>query len=199
MKQLRFFVSAGLLAGLLSWANVAQAQQEGRSEAGSASQRLVEDFGLSASDRLLSPSLANTRNLAKLVQLGDFNKARAEQNNSGTIVNQAYITQVGFSNEATLAQKGSGNTTTINQFGQGNQATSKVSGDNNTTNLNQIGNDNRLVRDVTTDQTDFKLTQLGNNNQLRQTGTESLAPPRYEVEMRGNGIQLSIQNGRIGQ
>lgn len=199
MKKLRFLASAGLLASLLSWASVAQAQQEGRSEAGSASQRLVEDFGLSTGDRLLDPSLANTRNLAKVVQLGSSNRAIAEQNNPGSAANQAYIMQVGSANEATLAQQGSGNSTTINQQGRGNQATSRVQGNDNTTKLNQIGNDNRLVRDVITDQTDFKLTQLGNNNQLRQTGTESLAPPRYEVEMKGNGIQLSIQNGRIGQ
>ncbi|OWP62947.1 hypothetical protein CDA63_11210 [Hymenobacter amundsenii] len=199
MKQFRFFASLSLFVWLLSWANMAQAQQQGLSEAGSSSQRLVEDFGLLVGDQSLAPSLTSTRNLAKLVQLGNLNKAQAQQDNPGNIANQAYITQVGLSNEAVLVQKGSGNTTTINQFGQRNQATSKVSGDNNTTKLNQIGNDNRLVRDVATNQTDFKLTQLGNNNQLRQTGTESLAPPRYEVEMRGNGIQLSIQNGRIGQ
>ncbi len=199
MKQLRFFTSASLLVWLLSWVNMAQAQQQGLSEAASASQRLVEDFGLAAGDQSLTPLLTNTRNLAKLVQLGNSNKARAEQYNPGATANQAFITQVGFFNEALLTQKGSGNTTTINQLGRGNQATSKVEGDGNTTRLNQIGNDNRLVRDVATNQTDFKLTQLGNNNQLRQTGTESLAPPRYEVEMRGNGIQLSIQNGRIGQ
>ncbi|SET03934.1 hypothetical protein [Hymenobacter actinosclerus] len=199
MKQLRFFASFGLLTWLLSWASVAQAQQEGHSEAGSVSQRLVEDFGLSANDRLLGPSAANTRNLAELVQLGNSNKAKANQNNPGSVANQAYITQVGSFNEATLAQRGSGNTTVINQLGQDNKATSKVSGDNNNTKLNQIGNRNEFERDVTTNQTDFKLTQFGNGNKLRQTGTESLAPPRYEVEMRGNGIQLSIQNGRIGQ
>ncbi|MBT2556812.1 hypothetical protein J7E24_03375 [Hymenobacter sp. ISL-91] len=199
MKQLRFFASAGLLTCLLSWANVAQAQQEGQSEANSVSQRLVEDFGFSALDQLVTPATLNTRNLAKLVQLGSFNKARAEQDNPGSFANQAYILQVGSSNEATLTQRGSGNTTTLNQLGYNNKATSKVQGDNNTTKLNQIGNGNDFVRDVATNQTDFKLTQLGNNNQLRQTGTESLAPPRYEVEMKGNGIQLSIQNGRIGQ
>ncbi|NVO30312.1 hypothetical protein [Hymenobacter lapidiphilus] len=199
MKQLRFFASAGLLACLLGWANVAQAQQEGQSEANNASQRLVEDFGFSALDQLPAPATLNTRNLAKLVQLGTFNKARAEQDNPGSFANQAYILQVGSFNEAILVQRGSGNTTTINQQGNDNTATSKVRGDGNTTKLNQIGNGNEFVRDVTTNQTSFTLTQFGNSNKLRQTGTESLAPPRYEVEMRGNGIQLSIQNGRIGQ
>ncbi|NVO84746.1 hypothetical protein [Hymenobacter terrestris] len=199
MKQLRFFASVGLLTCLLGWANVAQAQQEGQSEANSASQRLVEDFGFSALDRLPVPATLNTRNLAKLVQLGSFNKARAEQDNPGSFANQAYILQVGSSNEALLIQKGSGNTTTLNQQGSDNRAMSKVQGDNNTTKLNQIGNGNEFERDVATSQTEFTLTQFGNNNRLRQTGTESLAPPRYEVEMKGNGIQLSIQNGRIGQ
>lgn len=199
MKQLRFFVTVGLLTSLLGWANLAQAQQEGRSEAGSASQRLVEDFGLTPGSQLANANRLNVQNLASIVQQGNANKAVANQYNPGNTVNQAFILQVGDANEANLAQQGSGNTTTIRQQGQGNQATSSVTGDNNTNEINQIGNDNRIVRDVTTDQTNVRLSLIGNNNQLRQTGTQSLAPPRYEVEMRGNGIQLSIENGRIGQ
>ncbi|RFP66019.1 hypothetical protein D0N36_06000 [Hymenobacter lapidiphilus] len=199
MKKLRFFASAGLVACLLGWANGAQAQQEGQSEANSAAQRLAEDLGLSALERLPVPLPSNAQNLAKLVQLGSSNIAEARQNNPGTLLNQAYITQVGFSNEAYLTQNGSGNTTTINQKGYGNKATREVTGDNNKTLLNQIGNKNTIDVSETRSGTDLKVLQLGNKNELRQANSESLPPARYEVEMLGNGIKLSIQNGRIGQ
>ncbi|WP_019948358.1 hypothetical protein [Hymenobacter aerophilus] len=199
MKQLRFFTFASLLACLVSWANVAQAQQEGHSEANTASQRLIEDYGLSALDRLPIPSLANPQNLAKLVQLGNSNKAKADQYNPGTEVNQAYIVQVGSFNTASLTQNGSGNTTIINQKGDDNKATSNVNGNNNVVDLNQIGNRNRIVRDVATDGREVFILQKGDDLRINQTSTQATAPPRYSIEMIGTSMQISIETGRIGQ
>lgn len=199
MKQLQFVAAGSLLAGLLGLGSPAQAQQESRSEANSASQRLVEDFGLISKGKLLDLNSSDVQNLATIVQRGNGNQAVANQHNTGRDINQAFILQVGSENKAELAQRGSGNTTTLNQDGNGNKVTSRVVGDGNTTTLNQLGNGNSYVRDVETNRVGFTLTQDGNSNVLRQTGSQALAPPRYEVEMRGNGIQLSIHTGRIGQ
>ena len=201
MKQIQFVAAGSLLAGLLGLGSPAQAQQESRSEANSVSQRLVEDFGLISKGRLLNLSPSDAQNLATIVQRGNGNQAVANQQYTGAGggANQAFILQVGSDNKAELAQRGSGNTTTLNQDGDGNKAISRVVGDGNTTTLNQLGNDNSYVRDVETSKVGFTLTQNGNSNVLRQTGSQVLAPPRYEVEMRGNGIQLSIHTGRIGQ
>ena len=201
MKQIQFVAAGSLLAGLLGLSSPAQAQQESRSEANSASQRLVEDFGLISKGRLLDLSPSDAQNLATIVQQGNGNQAVANQQYTGAGggANQAFILQVGSGNKAELAQRGSGNTTMLNQDGDGNEAVSRVVGNNNTTALNQFGDRNSFVRDVATDGASIKLTQDGNNNKLLQTGSQVLAPPRYEVEMRGNGIQLSIHTGRIGQ
>ena len=199
MKQIQFVAAGSLLAGLLGLGSPAQAQQESRSEANSASQRLVEDFGLISKGRLLDLNLSNVQNLATIVQQGNGNQAVANQHNTGRAINQAFIQQVGSGNKAELVQRGSNNTTTLNQHGHDNEAVSRVLGDGNTTTLNQLGNGNSYVRDVETSKVGFTLTQDGNSNVLRQTGSQTLAPPRYEVEMRGNGIQLSIHTGRIGQ
>ena len=199
MKQIQFLAAGSLLAGLLGLGSPAQAQQESQSEANSASQRLVEDFGLISKGKLLDLNSSDVQNLATIVQQGNGNQAVANQHNTGRDINQAFIQQVGSGNEAELVQRGSGNTTTLNQRGGDNEAVSRVVGDGNTTTLNQFGNRNSFVRDVETNRVDFTLTQDGNSNVLRQTGSQVLAPPRYEVEMRGNGIQLSIHTGRIGQ
>ena len=201
MKQIQFVAAGSLLAGLLGLGSPAQAQQESRSEANSVSQRLVEDFGLISKGKLLDLNSSDAQNLATIVQRGNGNQAVANQQYTGAGggANQAFILQVGSENKAELAQRGSGNTTTLNQDGDGNKVTSRVVGDGNTTTLNQLGNGNSYVRDVETNRVGFTLTQNGNNNKLLQTGSQVLAPPRYEVEMRGNGIQLSIQTGRIGQ
>ena len=199
MKQIQFVAAGSLLAGLLGLGSPAQAQQESRSEANSASQRLVEDFGLISKGKLLDLNSSDVQNLATIVQRGNGNQAVANQHNTGGDINQAFIQQVGSGNKAELVQRGSGNTTTLNQRGHDNEAVSRVVGNNNTTTLNQFGDRNSFVRDVATKETIIELTQNGNNNVLRQTGSQALAPPRYEVEMRGNGIQLSIHTGRIGQ
>jgi minor curlin subunit len=173
-------------------------QQVGKSEAATAEQRLAEDVG--ADWRNLPASfLGNLQNLSEVVQKGNSNKAITLQNNPSNVVNQAYILQVGSFNEASVAQNGSGNTTRVQQHGSDNQVVSSVNGNDNITNLNQSGFGNRIVRDVTTDGADVKLTQTGNGNALTQRGTESMAPPAYEVEMRGNGIKLTIEQGRVGQ
>ncbi|QJX46573.1 hypothetical protein HMJ29_06325 [Hymenobacter taeanensis] len=195
MHYIRTLLVAGIVS--IGAGTGAVAQQLGRSEAATAEQRLAEDIG--ADWRNLPVVLQNVQNLSEIVQKGDNNKASTIQNNPGNTANQAYIMQVGDYNEAMLRQMGSGNATRITQDGNDNKVTSAVKGDNNTTELNQYGDGNQLLRDVITNGADVKLTQTGNNNALIQRGTETLAPPKYEVDMRGNGIKLTIEQGRIGQ
>ena len=199
MKRLLFIpLSAGLVFGT---ASAALSQQLGRSDASTVEQRLAEDLGAGWRTRLPAVFLGNVQNLSDIAQQGNTNKATTIQNNPGIDANQAYITQAGSQNEAYLRQDGSGNSTQIRQDGSYNTAKSGVTGNNNKTTLLQQGDNNLLERDIltTVNNTDITLKQIGNNNALTQRATDTALPPKYEVEMRGNGIKLTIEQGKIGQ
>ncbi|QNH63607.1 hypothetical protein [Hymenobacter sediminicola] len=195
MKRNLFFM---LLSLLLIGGNPAFAQQLGRSEAATAEQRLLEDIGPGWVDT--NPALVpNAQNAATIVQQGSANRATSTQNNPGTNPNLTSIMQVGDLNQAYVAQRGSGNNTSVKQNGDRNLVNSAVTGDNNTTKLVQNGDGNEFIRDAITNNTNVTITQDGVNNRLVQQGSQTQTPPRYEVEMRGNGINLTIEQGRIGQ
>jgi hypothetical protein len=184
-----------LLSGLSLTAAPAAAQQLGLSDADTPEQRLAEDLGagFQTVTKPLLTVLPNTQNMSDVVQLGFRNQATTIQNNPGMEANQAYILQVGSLNTSAVTQNGSGNVTHVTQKGRSNNVVSEVTGNNNVTTLTQQGDDNHIVRQVATENAEFTLLQTGNNNRLNQLGNESQAPQRYSVEMKGNGIKLSIE------
>lgn len=187
---------------------LALAQSHEPEAAASATQQLVEEIGF---DRLttaiggLNP--AGARNLSMLQQKGRNNIADIEQVNSGTAVNEALIVQAGNANilgfkqtgsgnAAVLTLRGDGNTGTVNQQGSNNSLDGRITGNKNTFEVHQNGIGNRSTFDMVGDGRDYPVLQIGNNNSLVQReGANSTAPRGYGVEMRGNGIRLTIEQG----
>ncbi|MGI4741980.1 MAG: hypothetical protein ACRYG7_42995 [Janthinobacterium lividum] len=215
MARTFLFVLSG--AWLLSSA-AAQAQQRPASEATTAEQRLAEDVGL---ERLPTgaPALSALQNAVTLLQNGAGNSARIDQQSLSGVSNQAYVEQVGGTNALGLVQTGGGNVATAQQYGNGNQADLTQQGQNNSSALLQRGNNNRLTGLVATDhselnisqngsnnqvnseiresQRSYTINQYGNNNSLKQVESTIQATPGYTVEMRGSGINLTIEQGKI--
>jgi minor curlin subunit len=215
MARTYLFVLSGAL--LLSSA-AAQAQQRPASEAGTTEQRLAEDVGL---ERLPAgaPALTTLQNAANLLQNGAGNTARIDQQILSGASNQAYVEQVGAANALGLVQVGGGNAATVQQYGNGNQADLTQQGQGNSSALTQRGDNNRLTGQLVGNQSGLNIYQEGSNNQvdseirqnkqaytinqygsgnsLKQVETTSQATPGYTVEMRGSGINLTIEQGKI--
>lgn len=216
MKSLALFLFSGALALAYS---PAQAQRT-PSEATTAEQRLVEDIGTDRLPTSLLPATGTTvRNALTLLQSGTGNNATLDQRTPSTAAaSQAYIMQVGTANvlgllqngggnSAYMAQEGSGNRANLTQQGQGNSSTitqkgtnnrldELVIGDSNKMNVYQDGNYNKVNSEIREDGRKYTISQLGNGNTLTQLETSSPAKG-YGVEMRGNGINLIIEQGKV--
>ncbi|MBF9223266.1 hypothetical protein [Hymenobacter ruricola] len=196
----------------------AQAQQRTQSEAATAEQRLVEDYGLERLPNAL-PAAADGRTAATLLQLGASNTARIDQQNLASPSNQAYVVQAGAANVLGLDQIGAGNTvmisqqgnrnqvdftqnglgnaSTIAQKGNNNQLDGVVAGDRNTMNLRQEGNNNSVQGRVMVSNKTYDIKQYGNNNTLNQIESSTQVSKGYSIEMRGQGINLTIEQGKV--
>ncbi|MDO7847895.1 hypothetical protein Q5H92_16135 [Hymenobacter sp. M29] len=219
MKQLSICTLAGMLA-LVAYS--AQAQQRMPSEAATSEQRLVEDIGL---DQLPTTS-GSTRNNSVLIQTGTGNVSRLDQQSLASPENQAYLEQVGLTNTAGMSQigggnrvyllqngasntagftqRGQGNTTTISQQGTGNKITGAsgnsefiLEGERNTLKISQTGVNNTVKGEVRESDRTYDIRQYGVNNTLTQIETSSQTPKGYSVEMRGQGINLTIEQSKV--
>lgn len=214
MKLLRLFAAASGLAATLG----AHAQQRTPSEAPTTEQRLAEDIGL---ERLPSsaPTSTSVQNAATLLQNGTLNTARLDQRSLAGAGNQAYVEQVGTANALGLVQMGNGNVAAATQQGTGNQADLTQNGQNNSSALSQKGDNNHLTglvvgnenelnihQNGSNNQVDseirqgkqaYTINQYGNNNVLKQIESTVQGTPGYTVEMRGTGINLTIEQGRV--
>ena len=189
---------------------LARAQGRGVPEtAPSAAQQVVEEIGL---DRLTSTTSglrpADARNLSVLRQTGQSNQATIEQVSQTSTPNQALIVQAGNANivdfyqygsgnEASLLLQGNKNTGSVDQRGSNNVYDGRVVGNRNDVDVVQNGQNNRATLDAAGNNRSYPVLQVGNNNQLTQReGAGTTAPQGYGVEMRGNGIRLTIEQGR---
>ncbi|MDO7850710.1 hypothetical protein [Hymenobacter convexus] len=219
MKQRSICTLTGVMA---LFACSAQAQQRMPSEAATSEQRLAEDIGL---DQLPTSSGA-TRNNSVLVQTGTGNVSKLDQQSLASPENQAYLEQAGFSNTAAMnqigggnrvyllqngasntagfTQRGQGNTTTLSQQGGGNKITGTsgnseftLEGDRNTLKISQTGVNNTVKGDVRESDRTYDIRQYGVNNTLTQIETSSQTPKGYSIEMRGQGINLTIEQSKV--
>lgn len=193
----------------------AHAQQRAPSEAATAEQRLAEYL----SPERLPSSAANPQNAATLLQNGAGNTARIDQRSLASGSNQAYVDQVGAANVLGLVQAGGGNVANVGQNGTGNQAdltqngqgnasaltqkgannrlTGLVVGNSNELNIYQDGNNNQVNSEIRQNKQAYTITQYGAGNVLKQVETTVQATPGYTVEMRGTGINLTIEQGKV--
>ena len=190
-------------------------------------QQLVETVGLDRlTTGAPLPTLNTVQNVTGLLQTGTGNAARIDQQNLAATPNQAYVAQIGEANVLNTVQFGSNNRLFVNQNGGGNNADYTQNGRNNATTITQNGFQNKVQGEATGtdflldgDNNTMKITQLGDNNvvrgqvrennriyEIRQQGSnntltqiESSAqtPKGYTVEMRGQGINLTIEQGSV--
>lgn len=209
-----------LLAGTLTMAGRSvRAQQRNPSEAATAEQRLVEDFG-SLPVSLSSSAPLDVRNTSTLLQNGAGNSATIDQRSLSNLNNQAYIVQAGaanvlgliqsggdnrayllqqgISNRANFTQEGQGNASNLTQRGSNNRLQGLVSGNDNELNIQQNGAYNRVQSEIRQNDRTYNISQIGYGNTLTQKETTAQSPQGYSVEMRGAGINITIEQGRVG-
>ena len=114
-----------------------------------------------------------------------------------TSSNVTSITQNGNSNIAIIQQVGIKNVTDLTQNGNSNIYESQIVGNDNLNLIRQNGNQNAIMQDIRTDGHVYKITQQGNGNELRQTEIGTIQSVPVEITQRGQGMQISITNGRI--
>lgn len=196
------------------------AQQHTPSEAITAEQKLVENYG---TDQFpMTRALLATgdgHNRATLLQTGIGNTGSITQQSFSDLGNQAYVVQAGAANvlglgqtggnnNAYIGQKGTGNRSDYLQNGQGNslnlaqngssnQLTGSANGDGNKLNIQQNGASNRVQSEIHQNNRTYTISQNGYGNTLTQKETTSQSPQGYSVEMRGVGINLTIEQGRV--
>lgn len=216
MKRLPYI----LLAGALAMAGrPAQAQQRNPSEAATAEQRLVEDFG-ALPVSLSSSATLDVRNTSTLLQNGAGNSATIDQRSLSSLNNQAYIAQAGaanalgliqsggdnrayllqqgYGNRANFTQDGQGNAANLTQRGSNNRLQGSVSGNDNELNIQQNGANNQVQSEIRQNDRTYNISQIGYGNTLTQKETTAQSPQGYSVEMRGAGINITIEQGRVG-
>jgi len=200
MKTHLLWLATSLLSGP---ALRAQAQTTPPGEG--TAQQLAEALG---PDQLLSVRAgADQRNTASLLQNGAGNTATLSQSSLNLPANQAYIAQVGATNELNLLQLGSANRATYTQTGNGNQGLlgqrgtantleGSVTGNQNAVSLTQDGNNNQITSQVAADNRQYNLSQIGNNNSITQRETTPSAQRGYSIEQRGSNMHITVEQGR---
>ncbi|MBT9393798.1 hypothetical protein KLP40_11550 [Hymenobacter sp. NST-14] len=178
-------------------ATQARAQRSQDPEDISTGQQLIQQAG--ATPALLPAASPDNQNQALLTQQGNGNQATIEQHLlSAGRGNVATILQTGNGNAAAALQTGLANRTTITQVGTGNVAVSDLTGYNTESNILQNGNRNQVDQQLVRDNQRYSVEQQGNNNNLLQRETGGNAPG-YNVTMRGNGINVMIEQGKATQ
>lgn len=111
-------------------------------------------------------------------------------------LNVAQLTQQGAGNAAYIMQVGRSNATVVSQVGVDNVVNSTISGQHTRSEIVQQGTRNVVEQQLTVDGRRYAVLQQGADNQLKQMESGPQAPPGYQVQMVGNGITISIQQGQ---
>lgn len=183
-----------LLALLCLSSHLVQAQSGRDPEDTSTGQLLVQQLSAESGNSTEATFLTNQ---ATLQQQGSLNQGSIDQHMIGVgRGNAALITQNGMGNAAAILQNGAGSRVSITQSGANNVAASEVNGYNTESDITQRGNGNRVNQQLNVDDRRYSVEQMGNNNNLIQRETGSTTPG-YEVTMKGNGIRIIIEQGRV--
>ncbi|UPL47800.1 hypothetical protein [Hymenobacter sublimis] len=186
------------LALLLS-IGAARAQGNRDPDGVSTGQQLIQAFGTSQLTPSEVAASAAGVNQATLVQQGNANVSTISQTLlSAGQGNMAAVLQNGNNNAAAALQNGVNNRTTITQIGNSNVAVSDITGYNTESTVLQNGNRNQVEQQLIRDSQRYTVEQLGNNNNLVQRETSGTTPG-YNVTMKGNGIQIMIEQGRVSR
>lgn len=153
-----------------------------------------------------APAILNADNVSVLMQVGNGNAATTTQNGNVNVAqlavlgntNTTAVVQQGSRNALDATLRGSNNALDARQSGNGNEYDLDLTGSNNPLRLTQTGNGNRVDSNLTGNNRQYTISQLGNDNQLNQReGANTLLPTGYKVEMTGNGIRMTIEQGKL--
>lgn len=153
----------------------------------------------------LAQLIGNADNVSLLTQIGNSNEAFIRQvgdNNASRLAifgdhNKTEVIQEGRRNLFDMDLTGNNNPVSIKQYGDNNVYDMDLNASNTPVNLVQNGASNRVVSNLTGTNREYNISQYGNNNVLTQTESNTVLQKGYSVEMRGNGIRLSIEQGRV--
>ncbi|RTQ48204.1 hypothetical protein EJV47_17395 [Hymenobacter gummosus] len=182
---------------LLGFAPLAAHSQNAEREGISGEQQLAERLG---TERLpLSSQPLDGPNTSVLLQTGEQNEASVQQRYTGAAAhgNLVQIVQAGAANVAAISQYGAANRTDVEQRGHGNSVDSQLSGTGIESVIRQTGNQNEVQQELSQDNRRYVIEQQGSRNELNQRETSAAPAPGYEVRMQGNGIRLTIEQGRV--
>ena len=149
---------------------------------------------LSAADNVSILSQVGNNNESYMAQIGDYNLSRLAITGSN---NSTTVTQQGNRNTFDMDLTGNNNPVSLKQSGNNNVYNMDLNASNTPVNLVQDGNSNRVSSSLTGNNRQYNISQYGNNNLLNQVEGNSILPQGYSVEMRGNGIRLSIEQGHV--
>ena len=107
------------------------------------------------------------------------------------------VQQRGEANILNATQQGQDGQLRITQDGTNNQYSGTVVGNNNALDITQRGEDNLIRQELLGNDLRYRVTQEGQGHQLIQTEHDPLAPA-YEVHQRGQGMQITIEQGFVG-
>ena len=154
----------------------------------------------------LAQLIGNADNVSILSQIGNSNEAFIRQvgddNTSRLAIfgdgNKTEVIQEGRRNLFDMNLTGNNNPVSVKQFGSNNVYDMDLNAVNTPVNLVQSGTSNRVVSNLTATEREYSIRQYGNNNVLNQAeGNASVLQKGYSVEMRGNGIRMTIEQGRV--
>lgn len=153
----------------------------------------------------LAQLVGNADNVSLLTQSGNSNEAFIRQvgdNNASRLAvfgngNKTEVIQEGRRNLFDMDLTGNNNPVSVRQYGANNVYDMDLNASNTPVNLVQNGTSNRVVSNLTGTNREYNIGQYGNNNVLTQIEGNTVLQKGYSVEMRGNGIRLSIEQGRV--
>ena len=155
----------------------------------------------------LAQLIGNADNVSILSQIGNSNEAfirQAGDDNTSRLAilgdgNKTEVIQEGRRNFFDMDLVGNNNPVSVKQFGNNNVYDMDLNASNTPINLVQNGTSNRVVSNLmAATEREYSIRQYGNNNVLNQAeGNASVLQKGYSVEMRGNGIRMTIEQGRV--
>ena len=153
----------------------------------------------------LAQLIGNADNVSLLTQIGNSNEAFIRQVGDDNVSrlaitgndNKTEVIQEGRRNLFDMDLSGNNNPVSIRQYGNNNAYEMELNASNTPVNLVQNGGGNRVVSNLTGTDREYNIGQYGNNNVLTQVEGNTVLQKGYSVEMRGNGIRLNIEQGRV--
>lgn len=130
-------------------------------------------------------------NQAFISQVGEANIALITQENASfSYSNIAVINQNGSFNQASIDQQGMGNEIDLKQSGDGNKAIIVTDGDLMNLVTSQFGNENTVSQDVSGSGVTYTILQYGSNNTIEQRGDEFSSG--YSIIQFGNNMNITV-------